>query len=97
MDKFPIMEAQIVALFLESVFWGFYIITFVLCLRSLLFKSSWDLKRRSEINWPMLLVALAMCVLGTLDVSISLIHNIKAFVLYRKSSQTSQTGLILSR
>ncbi|KAJ7678566.1 hypothetical protein B0H14DRAFT_2552661 [Mycena olivaceomarginata] len=82
MDKFPITEAQIVALFLESVFWGFYIVTFVLCLRSLLFKSSWDLKRRSEINWPMLLVVLAMCVFTTLDVSIGLMHNIEAFTLY---------------
>jgi hypothetical protein len=82
MDEFPITEAQIVALFLESVFWGFYLVTFVPCLHLLLFKSSWELKRLSEINWPMLLVALGMCVFATLDVAIGLMHNIQAFVLY---------------
>lgn len=82
MDKFPITEAQIVGLFLESVFWGFYIITFVLCLRSLLFEATWELKRPSKLNWPMLLVTLAMCIFATLDVAIGLMHNIEAFVLY---------------
>ncbi|KAJ7452120.1 hypothetical protein B0H11DRAFT_2074364 [Mycena galericulata] len=82
MDNFPITEAQIVGLFLESVFWGFYLITFILCLRSLLFGSNWQLKRLSEINWAMLLVALAMCSFATLDVALGLMHNIEAFVLY---------------
>ncbi|KAJ7983269.1 hypothetical protein DFH06DRAFT_1081455 [Mycena polygramma] len=82
MEQFPITEAQIVALFLESVFWGIYSITFVLCLRSLLFKSSWEPKRLTELNWPMLLVALGMCTFATLDVAIGLMHNIQAFALY---------------
>ncbi|KAF7326546.1 Ubiquitin carboxyl-terminal hydrolase [Mycena venus] len=82
MDEFPITEAQIVALFLESVFWGFYLITFVPCLRLLLFKSSLELKRLSEIKWPMLLVALGICVITTLDVAIGLMHSIQAFALY---------------
>ncbi|KAF7328336.1 Ubiquitin carboxyl-terminal hydrolase [Mycena venus] len=82
MDDFPITEAQIVALFLESVFWGFYLVTFVPCLHSILFKSSWELKQLSEINWSMLLVALGVCVFATLDIAIGLMHNIQAFALY---------------
>ncbi|KAJ7037807.1 hypothetical protein C8F04DRAFT_1329070 [Mycena alexandri] len=82
MEDFPITEAQILGLFLESVFWGIYLITFFLCLRSLLFTPNYELKRFSEINWPMLVVTLLMCVLATLDVAVGLLHNIQAFVLY---------------
>ncbi|KAJ7151024.1 hypothetical protein C8R46DRAFT_824008, partial [Mycena filopes] len=81
-EDFPITEAQIVGLFLESVFWGIYLITLVLCLRSLLFTTNFGFKRLQDINWPMLVVALAMCVLATLDVAVGLLHNIEAFVLY---------------
>ncbi|KAF7353728.1 hypothetical protein MVEN_01058000 [Mycena venus] len=83
MEDFPITEAQIVGLFLESVFWGIYLITFFLCLRSLLFNSNYDRKRLSELNWPMLAVCLCMCAFATIDVAIGLLHNIQAFVLYQ--------------
>ncbi|KAJ7183459.1 hypothetical protein C8R46DRAFT_984653 [Mycena filopes] len=83
MEDFPITEAQIVASFMESVFWGIYLITFFLCIRSLLFRPDFGLKRLSDLNWPMLLVALAMCCFATLDVAVGLMHNIQAFILYR--------------
>ncbi|KAJ7036754.1 hypothetical protein C8F04DRAFT_1394021 [Mycena alexandri] len=83
MEDFPITEAQIVASFMESVFWGIYLITFFLCMRVLVFRPDFGLKRLSELNWPMLLVALAMCSFATLDVAVGLMHNIQAFVLYR--------------
>ncbi|KAF7353742.1 hypothetical protein MVEN_01059600 [Mycena venus] len=83
MENFPITEAQIVGLFLESVFWGIYLITFFLCLRVLLFNSNYDRKRLSDFNWPMLTVCLCMCAFATMDVAVGLLHNIQAFVLYK--------------
>ncbi|KAJ7719956.1 hypothetical protein B0H16DRAFT_1218975, partial [Mycena metata] len=89
-EDFPITEAQIVGLFLESVFWGIYLVTFFLCLRSLLFKANFELKWFSDLNWPMLLVTLIMCVFSTLDVAIGLMHNIQAFILYKGPGGASQ-------
>ncbi|KAK7035831.1 hypothetical protein R3P38DRAFT_2909264 [Favolaschia claudopus] len=82
MEDFPITEAQIVALFLESVFWGIYLVTFFLCIRSLLFDLNLERRRLSDLNWPMLIVTLSMCVFATLDVAVGLLHNIQAFVQY---------------
>ncbi|KAJ7719942.1 hypothetical protein B0H16DRAFT_1386994 [Mycena metata] len=82
MEDIPITEAQILGLFLESVFWGMYLITFVYCLRTLLFGLNFEIKRPSEINWPMVVITLLMCVLATLDTAVGLLHLIQAFVLY---------------
>ncbi|KAJ6595600.1 hypothetical protein DFH09DRAFT_973684, partial [Mycena vulgaris] len=90
MEDFPITEAQIVGLFLESVFWGIYLITFVLCLRSLLFTANFELKRFRDLNWPMLVVSLSMCACATLDVAVGLMHNIEAFILYKGSGGATQ-------
>jgi hypothetical protein len=83
MEDFPITEAQIVALFMESVFWGIYLVTFFLSLRSLLFTNNFERRRFSTINWPMVVVVFAMCSFATLDVAVGLLHNIQAFVLYK--------------
>ncbi|KAF8191516.1 hypothetical protein K438DRAFT_1830649 [Mycena galopus ATCC 62051] len=90
MENFPITEAQIVALFLESVFWGIYLVTFFLCLRSLLFDSNLDWKRFANINWPMLIVTMIMSVFATLDVAVGLLHNIQAFIQYTGSGGAAE-------
>lgn len=84
-DTLGISEAQILGLFLASVFWGMLLITFVQAMRCML----WDLnvpggrlKRASTINWPMLVVALLLMALSTFDVSLGLMHSIEAFIFY---------------
>ncbi|KAJ7844902.1 hypothetical protein B0H14DRAFT_3868192 [Mycena olivaceomarginata] len=89
-ENFPITEAQIVGLFLESVFWGIYLVTFFLSLRSLLFSKNFDRRRLSDLNWPMLVVIFAMCSFATLDVAVGLLHNIQAFVLYKGSGGAAE-------
>ncbi|KAK0498929.1 hypothetical protein EDD18DRAFT_1350361 [Armillaria luteobubalina] len=53
MAPLTFQQSSIVALFLESAAWGIFLVTFGLCLRSLLFNNS-GLKPFSEINRPML-------------------------------------------
>ncbi|KAJ7709453.1 hypothetical protein B0H17DRAFT_915723 [Mycena rosella] len=84
MEDFPITEAQLVGSFVESVFWGFYLITLVLCLRTLLFK------RPTKYIWAMLAVTLWMGTFATVDVATGLLHNIQAFVLYQGQGGAAQ-------
>ncbi|KAF8208494.1 hypothetical protein K438DRAFT_1812301 [Mycena galopus ATCC 62051] len=83
MADFPITEAQLVGLFLESVFWGIYLVTFFLCLRALLFNAELEPRRLRDLNWPMLAIVLVMGTFATLDVVIGLLHNIQAFVIFK--------------
>ncbi|KAJ3753682.1 hypothetical protein EV360DRAFT_29125, partial [Lentinula raphanica] len=82
-DSLGISEAQILGLFLASVFWGMLLITFVQVMKCFL----WDIERgqlksASRINWPMLIIALLLMAFSTFDVSIGLMHCIEAFILY---------------
>ncbi|KAJ3976187.1 hypothetical protein EV361DRAFT_958906 [Lentinula raphanica] len=78
-----ISEAQLLGLFLASVFWGILVITFVQVMKCFL----WDtehggLKPVSKINWPMLIIALILMAVSTFDVSLGLMHCIEAFIFY---------------
>jgi len=64
---------------MESVTYGIYLVTFVACLRVLLF-SNGRLKSIRTLNYPMVVAALLMFVFGSLDVAFGLRHNIDAFV-----------------
>ncbi|KAG7442944.1 uncharacterized protein BT62DRAFT_1079035 [Guyanagaster necrorhizus] len=63
-------QASIVALYLESTAWGIFLVTFGLCLRSLLFSKS-GLKPFSEINRPMFAVCLIMPIFATVNMAIN--------------------------
>ena len=79
--SFPVAEAQLVALFMEAVTYGIYVVTFALCARALF----WDrqgLKNRRAINWPMVVVMVLMSIFATLDVALGLRHNLDAFIFY---------------
>ena len=77
--SFPVAEAQLVALFMEAVTYGIYVVTFAMCARALF----WDkqgLKKR--INWPMVVVMALMAIFATLDLALGLRHNLNAFIYY---------------
>ena len=78
---FPITEAQITGLFVESVLFGIHLITAGYCMRALMSTSArW--KSRDEINWAMLVVSLLLLSNATFDVVLGFYHNLKAFVFY---------------
>lgn len=81
---FPVTTAQIVALFMECIFYGAYLVTLGNCLRVLIFvEDNRGLHLKQKINWPMLAVALLLATFATLDVTFGLRHNLDAFVYYQ--------------
>ncbi|KAJ8474367.1 hypothetical protein ONZ45_g15972 [Pleurotus djamor] len=82
MATFEIDESQLVGLFVEAVLFGFVVVTFPPCIRALLW-SNGTRKSSSSIQWPMLLIAIVLAAFATLDMSLTLLHNIKAFILYK--------------
>ena len=76
---FPVTEAQIVALFMEAVTYGVYVVTLAMCIRSLF----WDRQGlKTKINWAMVIVMVLMAIFSTLDVALGLRHNLDAFIFY---------------
>ncbi|KAH8105363.1 hypothetical protein BXZ70DRAFT_520696 [Cristinia sonorae] len=84
-DNFPIDVAQIVALFLESVFYGIYLVTFGLCVNVLLFSKHTRPggRRKHRFLSPFFLVALLLFIIATLDEALLLRHVLDAFVWYK--------------
>ncbi|KAH8105362.1 hypothetical protein BXZ70DRAFT_1043500 [Cristinia sonorae] len=84
-DDFPIDVAQIVALFLESVFYGIYLVTFGLCVNVLLFsehtRPGGD--RKYRLLSPFFIVALLLFIIATLDEALLLRHVLDAFIWYK--------------
>lgn len=93
--NFPIDEAQIVGLFMECICFGIYLVTLAQCLRALLW-SDMEHGFKSNVNWPMLTVALLLCIFATLDVAFGLRHNLDAFVYYYKPGGAKAEFAIIS-
>ena len=79
MPSFPVTEAQIVALFMECIVYGIYLVTLWITARALFFDA---LGERKKVNWPMVAVMSLMAVFATLDVALGLKHNLDAFIFY---------------
>ncbi|KAF8993130.1 hypothetical protein BDQ17DRAFT_1413101 [Cyathus striatus] len=70
----------IVELFVESALYGLYLSTFIFCLRALLLsKSTSTFKPLRQINYLMLAVALALFIVGTLNLLLGLMRNLHLF------------------
>ncbi|KAF9814806.1 hypothetical protein IEO21_04914 [Rhodonia placenta] len=80
MSTFPIAEAQLVALFMQSVTYGIHAVTFSVCIWKLIDKLR---SGKGHVNWPWIFVAVALFTIGTVDVSFNLYHNLSAFILYK--------------
>lgn len=78
---FPITEAQLTGLFVEAVVFGIHIVTFGFCLHALLTDNGRK-KRWRDVQWVMVVVAVALFVIATFDLALGFYHNIKAFVFY---------------
>ena len=76
---FSIAEAQLVALFMEAIAYGIYLVTLGLCVRALFWGSTGTKER---YNWPLVVVAALMCTFATFDVAFGLRHNLDAFIFY---------------
>jgi len=80
-ERFPVNEAQIVALFMESVAYGVYMVTFAFAVRILFFTKRF--KWSSVNNWALASATLALAIFATLDVALGLRHCLDAFIFYQ--------------
>jgi hypothetical protein len=81
MAEFSVSEAQLVSLFVASIFYGIYLATFCDCLRVLVWNSG-SFKATTNVKWILLVVALLMFVCETVDAIFNLQHNLDAFIFY---------------
>jgi hypothetical protein len=79
-SAFPLAEAQLVALFMECIVYGIYLVTLCTTARVLL----WDsVGRREKLNLPMVTVMCLMATFATVDVAMGLKHNLDAFMKFK--------------
>lgn len=76
-DNFPLTEARLVSLFLESIFYGFYIITLSRTIRSFLNRHTyWD----KPVHYVLALATATLAAFTTLDIAVALRQVLVAFV-----------------
>lgn len=71
-------EAEIVALFVESVLYGILVVTFVACVYTLVWR-----RNSRRLNVPMLATAILLFVCATMHVAIDLVRMLNAFWTHR--------------
>ena len=81
MPEISVSQAEIIGLFLESVFYGIYLVSCPFCWLLLLRKGS-RRQRSNEVNWIIVVASLVLFVIATLDLSLHLYQNMFAFVFY---------------
>ncbi|TFY76644.1 hypothetical protein EWM64_g7368 [Hericium alpestre] len=91
MTAFPLDEAHIIVLFLQSLFYGIYLITFVQCINVL-----WFNRRRKGVPWPFTIVLLLLFIFATLDLALSLRFVLIAFIWYKGPGGATQEFLDVS-
>ena len=82
MSAFPIDEAELLALSMESVAWSIQLMTFIFCIWAFTARS--QTQSRRLINWPFV-YAFVLFDMGTMHVCLSLYRALDAFV-YNKSA-----------
>ncbi|TFK21684.1 hypothetical protein FA15DRAFT_672304 [Coprinopsis marcescibilis] len=78
-EAFPIDAAQIVGMFMESVFFGVYLVTFVRCVKVLFWRDG-AFKPWHRMHHKMIVAAFLMCIFASLDVAFHLRHILEVFV-----------------
>lgn len=79
---FGISAAQTVALWMETLFMGFYLVTCGFALRVFLWHDDRRLKKPSEIHWILFITAICLCIIAVFDVGLGLLHGFQAFISY---------------
>jgi len=77
---FPINEARIVALFMEAVGYGIYLVSLVYCVRLLLWDKNGN--RKPKLNWVIIATTTLIAIFVTMDLAFNLRHVLDAFIFY---------------
>ncbi|KAK0466677.1 hypothetical protein IW261DRAFT_1574326 [Armillaria novae-zelandiae] len=90
-DDFGLMKAYITSLFLESTFFGVYLVSFCLCMRYLVWERCPEFKLNKRPNWKFITVTLLLLILTTIHVSCVLVRTFRA-----PNSERSWVDMIVS-
>ncbi|KAF7335787.1 Carboxylic ester hydrolase [Mycena venus] len=82
MSSLSLPAAELIAQTLGCILFGVYLVTLGIAARLLLTMESGKLKRRSAINWTIVIVSIVIFVNATLNLVVSTIAIVQAFVLY---------------
>ncbi len=77
-DDFGLMNTYITSLFLESTFFGVYLVSFFLCMRYLVWERCPEFELNKRPNWKFIIVTLLLLILTTMHVSCALARTFKA-------------------
>ncbi|CAA7261966.1 unnamed protein product [Cyclocybe aegerita] len=87
-------EAQMIALFLQAVFYGVYVVTFIQALTGIFSSKSLGSNPRLNIHWPTLAVTMLLFFNSTLNLVLGLIRIMQAYIYNVKSSKAiDQLGI----
>ncbi|KAK0501892.1 hypothetical protein EDD18DRAFT_1347957 [Armillaria luteobubalina] len=90
-DDFGLMKAYITSLFLESTFFGVYLVSFCLCIRYLVWERCPEFELNKRPNWKFIIVTLLLLILTTMHVSCALARTFQA-----PNSERSWVDIIVS-
>ncbi|EPS99047.1 hypothetical protein FOMPIDRAFT_1092322, partial [Fomitopsis schrenkii] len=85
---FPIAEAELVALFMQSIAFGAHAVTFVLCMHRWFRRSK--MPGLNSKSWPWAFVAVTLFIIGAMDV----VFNLGAFVFRGPAGASSHCRMI---
>ncbi|KAF7362711.1 Carboxylic ester hydrolase [Mycena venus] len=86
MTSLSLPAAELIAQTLGCIVYGIYLVTLGIAGRLLLTTESGKLKRRSEMNWIILVVSIVLFVNGTLNLVVATITVVQAFVVHTDPS-----------
>ncbi|KAJ3505595.1 hypothetical protein NLJ89_g7332 [Agrocybe chaxingu] len=80
-------EAQMIALFLQAIFYGIYVVTFIQALTGIFSSKSLGSSSRLTIHWPTLVVTMLLFFNSTLNLVLGLIRIMQAYIYDVKSTK----------
>jgi hypothetical protein len=77
---FTVRQAQIIGLFIETLFYGMHWVTFGVCLRCLLWDSHGAFLATSQLKRGLLTMSVALFIVSTLDVALGVVNDYNGLV-----------------
>lgn len=90
--RFPIAEAELVALFMQSVAFGAHAVTFAICMHRWLRRSK--MPGLDTKSWPWVFVAVTLFIVGAMDVVFNLYDNLGALIFRGPMDASSHFRMI---
>ncbi|KZT69513.1 hypothetical protein DAEQUDRAFT_710009 [Daedalea quercina L-15889] len=90
MRNFPLAEAQLTALFMQSIMYGVHAVAFTSCIYTWFKHSSSSTDIGATRRWLWMLISITFFIVGTCDVFFNYYHNLVAFIFYRGPGGASE-------